>query len=198
MPGYGCRQEAVGSKKKSGLKIRFHGGNHMDQDREEILQKAIDIEVFGYNYYNKLKNIVESREGKGLLGFLANAEEEHQKYLLKVCRKLGHEPKITELGDLIADVLMDEGQEKIFRSLMDKSDLTNVDAIDAIKLGMGVEANSIKFYADNAMKSPDEDVVKLFTELSEWEKEHLDLLKENLRMLKDEGTWYGYTPILEG
>jgi rubrerythrin len=170
----------------------------MDQEREEILQKAIDIEVFGYNYYNKLKNLVDNREGKGLLGFLANAEEEHQTYLIKVCQKLGHEPKITELGDLIADVLMDEGQQKIFNRLMEKDELTNVDSIDAIKLGMGVEANSIKFYADNAMKSPDEDVIKLFTELSEWEQEHLDLLKENLRMLKDEGTWYGYTPILEG
>jgi hypothetical protein len=40
--------------------------------------------------------------------------------------------------------------------------------------------------------------VALFNELVDWEKEHLELLKENLRMLKNEGSWYGYVPILEG
>ena len=42
-------------------------------------------------------------------------------------------------------------------------------------------ANSIKFYADNAQKSPNEEVVKLFKELSAWEQEHFNLLKENLQ-----------------
>ena len=170
----------------------------MDDESKKILQKAIDIEIFGYNYYSKLKNLVENNEGRGLLGFLANAEEEHQHYLKKTCKNLGHEPEETELGNLIADVLMDEGLQKIFNGLMEKEKLENVDAIEAIKLGMEVEAKSIKFYKNNAEKSPDPDIVKLFTELSSWEIVHLELLKENLRMLKDEGTWYGYTPILEG
>lgn len=170
----------------------------MDDESKKILQKAIDIEIFGYNYYNKLKNLVENKQGQSLLGFLANAEEEHETYLRKTCKHLGHEPVITELGNLVADILMDEGLQKIFNGLMEKEKLENVDAIEAIKLGMEVEAKSIKFYKNNADKSPESDIVKLFTELSSWETEHLELLKENLRMLKDEGTWYGYTPILEG
>jgi rubrerythrin len=174
------------------------GGNSMDDESKKILQRAIDIEVFGYNYYNKLKNLVDNNRGKGLLGFLANAEEEHQDYLKKTCKNLGHEPEDTDLGNLISDVLMDEGLQKIFNGLMEKDKLENVDAIEAIKLGMEVEANSIKFYKNNAEKTPEPDIAKLFTDLTNWEKEHLDLLKENLRMLKDEGVWYGYTPILEG
>ena len=63
---------------------------------------------------------------------------------------------------------------------------------------MTVEARSINFYESNAKKSPEYDIVALFTELSNWEKEHFDLLKENLRSLEDEGVWYGYVPILEG
>jgi rubrerythrin len=170
----------------------------MNEEITEIIEKAINIEVFGYNYYSKLKNLVSDSEGKGLMGFLANAEEEHKNSLIKKCQSYGKEPETTELGILIVEVLMDEGQEKIFKSLMEKDKLNTIDAIEAIKLGMNVEANSIKFYKDNASKSPESEIVKLFTELSAWEQEHLELLKENLRMLKDEGSWYGYTPILEG
>jgi rubrerythrin len=170
----------------------------MDDESKKIMQKAIDIEIFGYNYYRKLKNLVENKEGQSLLGFLANAEEEHESYLRKTCNRLGHEPEVTELGTLITDILMDEGLQKIFNGLMEKEKLETVDAIEAIKLGLEVEARSISFYKQNAKKSPEEDIVSLFTELSSWEQEHFDLLNENLRMLKDEGVWYGYTPILEG
>jgi rubrerythrin len=170
----------------------------MDDEITEIFEKAIKIEVFGYNYYNKLKNLVSDSQGKGLMGFLANAEEEHKDNLIKKCQNFGMEPEITELGSLIADVLMDEGQVRIFKNLMEKKELGTIDAIEAIKLGMNVEANSIKFYKDNANKSPEPEIVQLFNELSDWEQEHLELLKENLRMLKEEGSWYGYVPILEG
>lgn len=170
----------------------------MDDESKKIMKKAIDIEIFGYNYYKKLKNLVENKEGQSLLGFLANAEEEHESYLRKTCKRMDFEPEETELGDLIADVLMDEGLQKIFNGLMKKEKFETVDAIEAIKLGLEVEARSISFYKSNAQKSPEEDIVSLFSELSSWEQEHFDLLKENLRMLKDEGSWYGYTPILEG
>ena len=170
----------------------------MNEEITKIIEKAIDIEVFGLNYYSKLKNLVSDSQGKGLMGFLANAEEEHKKSLIQKCQSFGKEPEITELGNLIVDVLMDEGQQKIFKSLMEKDELSTIDAIEAIKLGMNVEANSIRFYKDNASKSPESEIVTLFNELSQWEQEHLELLKENLRMLKDEGSWYGYTPILEG
>ena len=170
----------------------------MDEEITVIFEKAIKIEIFGYEYYTKLKNLVSDNQGKGLMGFLANAEEEHKDSLIKKCEMFGMEPEITELGSLIADVLMDEGQEKIFKNLMEKNELSNLDAMEALKLGMKVEANSIKFYKDNANKSPEPEVVALFNELSAWEQEHLELLKENLRMLRDEGSWYGYVPILEG
>lgn len=170
----------------------------MQEEINEILQKAIEIEMFGNHYYNKLESGVDDREGKALLTYLANAEKEHKERLENMLRQYGGETKKTEIDGLIADILMDEGIENIFRGLMKKDKLENVDSIEALKLGMEVEAKSIDFYSKNAKKSPESDIVGLFTELSDWEKEHLDLLKENLRTLKDEGVWYGYVPILEG
>lgn len=170
----------------------------MDEENIEILQKAIQIEEFGNYYYNKLKIAVENNEGKGLLTYLANAEEEHKERLEGILSRFGREVQKTEIDVLIADILMDEGVETIFKGLMEKTKFEKMDAIEAIKLGMGVEAKSIKFYEDNSKKSPEQDIADLFRELTSMEKEHLELLSENLRSLKDEGTWYGYVPILEG
>jgi rubrerythrin len=170
----------------------------MDEENIEILQKAIQIEEFGNYYYNKLINAVENKEGKGLLTYLANAEIEHKEKLEGMLSRYGGEIIKTEIDILIADILMDEGVETIFKGLMEKKTLEKIDAIEAVKLGMGVEAKSIKFYEDNSKKSPEKDIAELFKELTGLEKEHFDLLSENLRSLKEEGSWYGYVPILEG
>ncbi|UCG68359.1 MAG: ferritin family protein [Thermoplasmata archaeon] len=170
----------------------------MKEEIIEILHRAIEIEVFGNYYYNKINSGLEDREGKALFKNLANAEEEHIETLSKMLNQYGGETRKTEIDNVIATILMEEGIENIFKGLMEKDILEKVDALEAMKLGMEVEARSIAFYSKNAEKSPKADVAALFTKLSNWEKEHLDLLKENHRMLKDEGVWYGYVPILEG
>jgi len=170
----------------------------LKEESVEILQKAIDIEVFGNDFYKKLSNSVDNKEGKALLTYLANAEEEHKKRLESMLNKFGAESRKTDIDTLMADILMDEGIQKIFKGLMKKEKLETVDAIEALKLGIEVEAKSIDFYKNNAEKSPESDIVSLFTDLSNWEKEHLEILSENVRSLKDEGVWYGYVPILEG
>ena len=171
----------------------------MKEESVEILQKAMDIEEFGYDYYTKLRSAVKDKQGEALLGYLANAEMEHKERLGGMFNQLGGKAKETEteIDTLIADILMDEGMERIFRGLMEKSELEKVDAIEAVKLGIDVEKKSIGFYSANAKKSHEPDVTTLFIELSSMEKEHLELLEENLRNLKDEGVWYGYIPILD-
>jgi len=170
----------------------------MEQESLEILQKAIEIEVFGSYYYTKLRNAVESKEGNALLSYLAEAENEHQERLEGVLDRFGGEAKKTEIDTLIAEILMEEGTKKIFRDLMEKSKLDKMDAIEAVKLGISVENRSISFYAENAKRSFEPEMVELFKELTSMEREHLEILQENLRNLKDEGIWYGYVPILEG
>ncbi len=170
----------------------------MKENVMEILHRAIEIEMFGNYYYNKISKGLEQNEGKAFFKYLANAEKEHMNTLGQKLDQYGGEVKKTEIDNVVATILMGEGIEEVFKGLMSKDKLENVDAMEALKLGMEVEARSIDFYKKNAYKSTEADIVNLFTELSDWEKKHLNLLKENLRMLKDEGVWYGYVPILEG
>ena len=170
----------------------------MQEESIEILQKAVEIEIFGNYYYEKLKLAVDSNEGRALLSYLADAENEHKERLESMLHRFGGGAFKTEIDALIADILMEEGSKRIFKDLMEKSKLDKMDAIEAVRLGIGVENRSIDFYAENAKKSYEPDMVALFEELTNMEKEHLEILNENLRNLKNEGTWYGYVPILEG
>ena len=76
-------------------------------------------------------------------------------------------------------------------------DIEKNDAISAIKLGIETEQRSIDFYTEQA-KTTEGKLKDTFTMLAKMERGHLELLKENLEHLQDDGVWYGYVPILEG
>jgi rubrerythrin len=145
-----------------------------------------------------LKLAVDSEEGKALLSYLADAENEHKERLESILNRFGGGAFKTEIDALVAEILMEEGTKRIFKGLMEKSKLDKMDAIEAVRLGIGVENRSIDFYTENAKKSYEPDMVELFEELTTMEREHLEILSDNLRNLENEGAWYGYVPILEG
>jgi rubrerythrin len=168
------------------------------EEEIKILQKAIGIEEFGFYYYKKLERAVENQEGKSLLVFLANAEKEHREILEKMIREYDVSPQRTPIDKLVDDIIMNPGIQKVFTDLMQKSILDEVDAIEAVRLGIDVEKKSIEFYSKNAHSVVKPKMAELFANLTEMEEGHLKILEENLNNLQNEGTWYGYVPILEG
>ena len=167
-------------------------------DTGEILQEAIDLEIFGNYFYNSLKSLVDSNEGKGLLTFLADAEQEHRQILEDLMVKTGGALKTSKVDEVVAQITKNEGIETVFNDLLGKSSLEKTDAIEAVKIGIDVEQKSIDFYTEHAETSDNDDVKRLFNELVVFENNHKETLAENLRNLQDEGVWYGYLPILEG
>lgn len=164
----------------------------------EVLQEAIDLEIFGNYFYNSLKSLVDSNEGKGLLTFLADAEQEHRQILEDLMVKTGGALKTSNVDEVVAEITKNAGIETVFNDLLGKSTLEKIDAIEAVKIGIDVEQKSIDFYTEHAATSDNDDVKSLFSELVEFENKHKEALAENLRNLQDEGVWYGYLPILEG
>ncbi len=168
------------------------------EEEVKILQKAIGIEEFGFYYYKKLEKAVENQEGKSLLVFLANAEKEHRETLESMLDEYGEKPDTEPMEKLVDNIIMNPGIQRVFKDLMEKKRITNVDAVEAVKLGIDVEKKSIEFYSRNAQSVLKPEMADLFTNLAEMEEGHLKILEENLRNLQSEGSWYGYTPILEG
>lgn len=168
------------------------------EEEVKILQKAMGIEEFGFYYYKKLEKAVDNQEGKALLVFLANAEKEHRETLELMLGEFGEKPKSEPMEKLVDNIIMNPGIQRIFKDLMEKKKISNVDAVEAVKLGIDVEKKSIAFYSKNAQSVVKPEMAELFSNLTKMEEGHLKILEENLRNLQSEGSWYGYVPILEG
>jgi rubrerythrin len=160
-------------------------------DAKDILATAIEMEHFGSEYYSKFKDLVASEKAKTLLRSLAADEKDHAHIL---------EIELSNLGGK----LKPPGKEKLKKSLkqvfperIHKNSIHAKDAISAIKLGILTERRSIEFYTKHAARASPK-MRKIFAKLVRMEIVHLGLLEENLQFLEDDGSWYGYLPILEG
>jgi rubrerythrin len=155
-----------------------------------ILRSAIEIEKYGVEYYNTLSTAVDDEIGKEFLKYLAVAEREHQRTL-----ENEYDSK-NELGEmsiqpLPMDNLDEDGKQLIFSVPLEDYDPSTVSAIDALKFGIHIEEQSMRFYNNAARMINDDELRNILKELVEFEKEHLVLLKQNLELLESEGNWLG-------
>lgn len=160
-------------------------------DAKEILSAAVEFEKFGAEYYLRFKELVGDREAKALMASLASDEMEHAAILTRQLQALGGKDKPTSRKDI------DKGLARIFPEKARKGELTAKDSISAIKLGITTEERSIEYYSENAAAAGP-GVKEVFSRLEKMEREHLRVLQENLHYLENDGSWFGYVPILEG
>lgn len=161
------------------------------KDVGDVLAAAIEFERFGKEYYMRFHELAKDSKAKALMKGLAHDEEEHAELLTRQLEALG-----GAVAGLSTEVVESE-LEKVFPHRILKDSIETRDAISAIKLGMETEQRSIDFYAQHA-KSSSGGLKEVFEKLERMEREHLQLLQENLEHLRDDGVWYGYVPILEG
>jgi len=86
--------------------------------------------------------------------------------------------------------------DKVFPERIRKNSIVARDAISAVMLGIRTEKRSIDFYTESASKANPK-LRKMFFKLINMEIVHLGLLEENLHCLHEDGSWYGYLPILD-
>lgn len=160
-------------------------------DAKDIISAAVEFEKFGAEYYLRFKDLVTEKEAKALMSSLASDEQEHGAILMRELQALGGKLKVPSKKE------MEKGLAEIFPDRAGKGKLGVKDSISAIKLGIKTEERSIKFYAENAAKAGP-GMKEVFSRLEGMEREHLKLLQENLHYLENDGSWFGYVPILEG
>jgi rubrerythrin len=158
---------------------------------DHVLATAIEFERFGKEYYMRFHELVTDANAKALMKGLAHDEEEHAAILTKELEAHG------ESAEPPSRKMLDEGLAKIFPHSTLKGSIETKDAISAIKLGIETERRSIDFYTEQA-KAAEGKLKETFTKLAKMERTHMELLKENLEHLREDGVWYGYVPILEG
>jgi rubrerythrin len=134
----------------------------MDEKKfKEIIQFAIDKEIFAFNFYTKASQMTKYSGGKELFLELAKAEEGHQRLLEKLNLEKIDQAKIEKIPDLkISDYLA----EVEFKPDMSYADI--------LRMGMKLEEHSLKLYTDMKESSKDEDLTKLFGFLANEEAKH--------------------------
>lgn len=165
-------------------------------DIKEVLLTAIAIERYGQDYYSRLSQVVSEEEGKALMKSLERDEKEHEEVIIKEFNRLvgSQVPEKIEIETNLTSKALDD----IFRSWGGSMHIGSEDVFAALETGIGTEQRSIDFYSDQMYTSIDPKLKDIFQKLVEIEKGHKKLLEDNVFHLKQDGSWWGYVPILEG
>ena len=168
----------------------------MEEDQLSILAAAIEVEKFGYDLYVNMSESVGDKRGSALLKGLAKDEKEHRRIL---------ETEISRISPSIDVSSIEPAKEylklipnRVFPAELGGKCSTLKGEIEAVEIGIEVEQNSIKMYSEAVGLVSDVKAKAVLGELAKWEGAHKTALEQNLHMLRTEGSWYGYSPILEG
>ena len=162
------------------------------QTIEEILLTAIAIERYGQEYYFRFAGKISDKTGKALMRGLGNDEKEHEELISKHYHEHFAKAPPKKIGiDIGAKAIKD-----IFSPKKGKSEGEIM--LETLQIGVVIEKKSVDFYTASASDTKDAKLKQLLNALIDIEKGHKAMLEENLFHLKQNGTWWGYVPILDG
>jgi len=154
----------------------------------KVIRTAIKMEEDGIDFYHKAEEKTSYPLAKKM--FLSFAEDE--KRHLTVLKKILTDLKFSDLDQFFAERPRQK-IENIFRKVKNeiKERITaNPDELEALKIGMDMELESVQFY-QTALEKNEDNLQKAFLRrLVEEEKEHLQMLQNTHSYLKNSGDWF--------
>lgn len=153
---------------------------------KEILEKALDFEREGHEFYKKIAAEVDNPLAKRLFATLAEQENEH---MIKIKEIYASD---FETGGQEAETAenMEEKLKKIFYELDESKRKMPLKQVEGYKLAMEMERKGIKMYREFAGKAQSEKEKKFFEALAREERDHLTALDNVYRFLVDTSTWH--------
>ena len=169
------------------------------EDKGSLLRKQLSalaaawqIEDYGIELYTALSERVKDKEGRNILQSLAQDEAQHKAWLEREIDRIFPGRRIR---DIEPDPTYGITPAKVF-ALPDE--LTSQDEIAALEAAVEVEKRSARLYEEAAAAADDHELRAMMERLARWERGHQRILEDNLHYLRRGGSWYGYTPILDG
>ncbi len=149
----------------------------------DCINRGIEIEKKGFNFYYNASKKVKSRKAKETLEFLAKEELRHRKFLEDIKEELIKKGSIDVKSK--AKIL----EERVFpEKFEEKINATDDDKI-ILKEAELLEENSIAFYIKCREKIKDAEEV--FDLLIKFEREHLEWIKFIKESMETHGYWFG-------
>lgn len=152
----------------------------------DILKQAILIEKRGKAFYQTVAERTDNRAAKDVFEMMAAEEQKHIDTLSEQFKAYRKEKKFisgshdSESSSVASKVLTEEIIEKISASGFEAA---------AISAAILMEERAIKLYSESMENTSDPQAKALFEWLTRWEREHLGLLLDIDKTLKEK-IWF--------
>ena len=154
----------------------------------ETIRTAIEMEENGIDFYHKAEEKTSYPLAKKMFLSLAEDEKRH----LTVLKEILTDLKFSDLDRFFGEKPRQK-IENIFkeaRNEIKERIAANPDELEALKIGIDMESESVEFYQTALEKSKDNHQKAFLRRLVEEEKEHLQLLQNTHSYLKNSGDWF--------
>lgn len=158
-----------------------------------VLAAAVGIEDYGSAFYTSMSERVKDNEGRIILQSLAQDERQHRAWLERQIDRIFPGRRVEEIEP---DPAYGIDPAKVF--VLPPGPLSSQDEIRGLEAAIEVEKRSARLYDDLAAMTKDHELKVVMQRLGRWERGHQKILEDNLHYLRRGGSWYGYTPILDG
>jgi rubrerythrin len=163
----------------------------MPHDLASALQHAIDMEIHIRDFYIENQAKVSTKLAREALQFLADQESKHIEDIIAFQQSLAS-AQAFDLPTRSAASTKNNAK-KFFgrqRQLFEQTIAPAPDDAKIYRLGLQIEENGYKFYAEQAEHAEDEQAKGLFTFLKHEEIAHYELLEKLSNYLENPGTWF--------
>ncbi|MGD2029620.1 MAG: ferritin family protein [Desulfobacterales bacterium] len=153
----------------------------------DILKQAILLERRGKSFYQKVAEQTENEAIRDIFEMMATEEQKHLTTLSEQYKSYRQEKKFipgshndTDIGSVASKVLTREIKDNISAAGFEAA---------AISAAISMEERAIKLYSESAKTTSDPEAKALYEWLSRWEHEHLSLLIDIDKALKEK-IWF--------
>ncbi len=160
----------------------------MDENKTlDILKQAILLERRGKAFYENVAEKSDNKAVKDFFTMLANEEQKHIQTLSEQFKAYRKEKKFT--GDFVTEKDTGTVASKVLtQEIKDKISAAGFEAA-AIGAGISMEERAISLYTDSAKTTSDAQEKALYEWLANWERDHLNMLFDIDRDLKEK-IWF--------
>lgn len=154
--------------------------------KKSVFDLGIRIERKGIKFYTQSLKLAEDTNSKNLLKYLACEEEKHLAYF----KKLKEETKEHENIDV---------KPKHQKFLFNKKAYKNIEKaasklLKAFETAIKMEEYSIKMYTEAAAQQKNPKIKKILLQITDYEKDHKQLIKAHSEALYNYLYWEGIEP----
>jgi rubrerythrin len=160
----------------------------ISKEIENAIKGAIKLEIDGKKFFEHAAEVTAVDRGKKMFQWLAAEEVKHLETFSKLFTT------ILKTDDWKKHIFADEikGEALLIKKLEENMKQEGSKGeVEALRIGMELERDAIEFFQKAAAATDDAKAAKIFTEISEEEKFHYDMLEAQHDSVTKSGFWLG-------